>query len=164
MSAEKQLHEHEHQDPHEPNHHDHDEHCDCGCCGDDCEDEVVELYDDAGKAYKFVHIGGTQYDDKWFLFFLPAENIDGLDEESVVIFEAGEENEDGSANLKPVEDEDLLDKVYDQFCREMDEQTEAMEAEELEGGCGCDENCDECTCEDDCDDCPCGCDEPKKKH
>lgn len=160
MSEEKKLHDHEKHNHHE---HNHDEHCDCGYCCDD-EDEVVELFDDQGKAYKFIHIGGTQYDEKWFVFFMPAENVEGLDDESVVIFQTGEENEDGSANLLPVEDEDLLDKVYDKFCREMDEQSEAMEAEELEGGCGCDEDCDDCTCEDDCDDCGCDCDAPKKKH
>lgn len=129
--------------------HEHD--CDCGCCGHDhehehdcdcgCKDEeVVELFDESGKGYKFVHIGGTQFDDKWYVFFLPAEEIDGLDEQSVVIFEAGDTNEDGSADLKPVSDEALLEKVYEQFCNEMDEKTAAAEAAELDG---CD--CDDCT-------------------
>jgi len=139
---EKKLHEHEHE---------HD--CACGCCGEhdhdcDCgcedEEEIVELFDESGKAYKFAHIGGTQFDDKWYVFFLPAEDIEGLDSESVVIFEAGEENEDGSADLKPVADEALLEKVYEQFCNEMDERAASEEAAELDGcDCGCEDEDEE---------------------
>ena len=146
---EKKLHDHEHE-------HEHD--CDCGCCGGE-EEDIVELFDESGKAYKFAHVGGTQFDGKWYVFFLPAEEIEGLDDQSVVIFEAGEENEDGSADLKPVSDEALLEKVYEQFCNEMDEQAASAEAAELDGcdceDCDCDEDCDNCTCEDDCDTCGC---------
>lgn len=142
MSEEKKLHENE-------------ELCDCGCNHDgDCDccddEEIVELFDENGKAYKFFHIGGTQYEDKWYVCFMPAENVDGLDDESVVIFEAGEEKEDGSADLKPVENEELLNKVYEQFCNELDEQAAAYEAAQLDG-CGCDD--EECDCDDD----HCGC-------
>lgn len=142
----EKLHEHEHNHEHV---HEHDHDCDCGCCGED-EEEIVELFDESGKAYKFAHIGGTQFDDKWYVFFLPAEEIEGLDDQSVVIFEAGEENEDGSADLKPVSDEALLEKVYEQFCNEMDEQAAAAEAAEVDG-CDCEE-CESCDAES-CDDC-----------
>lgn len=152
---EKKLHEHEHE-------HGHD--CDCGCCG---EEELVELFDESGKGYKFSHVGGTQFNDKWYVFFLPAEEIEGLDSESVVIFEAGEENEDGSADLKPVEDEELLEKIYEQFCNEMEELAASEEAAELDGcnreDCSCEDDCDTCTCEGDCDTCDCKNDNPDEE-
>ncbi|MGN0818853.1 MAG: DUF1292 domain-containing protein [Christensenellaceae bacterium] len=111
---------------------------------DEC--EIVELKDEEGKVMKFYHIGTIDYKDKWYAFFQPAEEINGLEMEEVVIFEiAGEENDEC---LKPVEDEKLLDEVYQAFIEEMED-------------CDC---ADDCECDDeDCDchhheeGCDCGC-------
>ena len=120
-------------------------------------DDIVELTDESGKVMKFFHVGGTQFDEKWYSFFMPAEEIDGLGDEEVVVFEASED-EDGKPALLPVEDNALLEAVFEQFCREMEEDASALEAEELEHGhcccgeddCDCDEDCD-CDCDYDCD-------------
>lgn len=128
-------------------------------------DDIVDLYDENGNAMKFFHVGGTKYNDKWYSFFMPAEEIEGLDEEEVVVFEDSDD-EDGNPVLLPVEDSALLEAIYEQFCREMEEEADALEAEELEHGghCHCgDDHCDgDCDCDgEDCDcegeECDCGC-------
>lgn len=112
----------------------------CGC--EDCADEevnVVELIDDQGKTHKCYHIGTIEYKERWFAFFQPADEEEESEEEEVTILEiVGEEGEE---ELVPVEDDKLLDEVFDEFCRVMEEDDDADEAASLdtdyEEGCGC---------------------------
>lgn len=99
-------------------------------------DDIIELTDDSGRVLKFFHIGTLPYKERWFVFFQPAEEIDGADEDEVVIFElSGDENDE---TLLPIEDEALLEEVYEEFCRQMEEDECADEAQSVEGGCsGC---------------------------
>lgn len=110
-------------------HTEHEEGCTCDDC---CDDEVVELTGDNGDVHKFYHIGTIDHKDKVYAFFQPAEEMEGVDPEEVVIFEVGEEE----GTLLPVENEELLDEVYEAFCDALDE--------------------DDC-CDDDDDGCGCGC-------
>ncbi len=100
------------------------------------EEDLIDLVDDQGRHLKFFHVGSTKYLNKWYAFFMPAEDIDGLGDEEVVIFEVSKD-ESGAEVLLPVDDHALLEQVFEQFAREMEEGADALEAEELEGGCGC---------------------------
>lgn len=95
----------------------------CGC--EDCAGEevnVVELVDDAGKVHKCYHIGTIEHKERWFAFFQPADEEEDEEETDVTILEiVGEE---GQEELVPVEDEKLLDEVFDEFCRIMEEEDE----------------------------------------
>ncbi len=112
----------------------------CGC--EDCADEevnVVELIDEEGKKHKCYHLGTIEYKNRWFAFFQPVDEEEESEEEEVTILEiVGEEGEE---ELVPVEDEKLLDEVFEEFCRVMEEDDDADEAASLdtdyEEGCGC---------------------------
>ncbi len=95
------------------------ENCDCGC--EDACDEPIFLTTDDGKKLKFYYIGTVELEDKAYCAFEPAEEIDGLSEEDMVIFEL-KEGEDGVDELLPIEDEALLDKVYEEFVSAMEEE------------------------------------------
>ena len=109
--------------------------CDCGCdCGDDCDcemEETVELTTEDGKKYQFFFVGTIDYKGKVYSAFEPAEEIEGLTEDTLVIFEVGGEDEE-NADLLPIEDEALLDEVFEEFCRILEEEELAEEAEKLE--------------------------------
>ncbi len=77
-------------------------------------DDIVELIDEEGTAHQYYHIGTMDENDKKYVFFQPAEEIEGADPDDVVIFELDEANE----ALLPVEDEDLLQKIFDKFVAE----------------------------------------------
>ena len=120
--------------------HDHcDETCDCGCqdgkcdetCDCGCEEEIVELTTDDGKKLKFFFVGTIEYKGRNYSAFEPAEQIEGLDEEDLVIFELAGDDEE-TADLIPIEDETLLDEVFEEFCRVLEEDELASEAESLE--------------------------------
>ena len=103
-----------------------DEGCDCGC-----EDEIVELTTDDGKKLKFYVVGTIEYKGKNYSAFEPAERIDGIEDDDLVIFELAGDDEE-TADLLPIEDDQLLDEVFEEFCRVLDEDELAEEAESLE--------------------------------
>jgi len=99
--------------------------CDEGDCDCDCEeDEIVELIADDGRKLKFYFIGTIDYNDKEYAAFEPAEEIDGVEMDSLVIFElVGDTEED--AELLPVKDEKLLEEVYNAFVEACDDEEDA---------------------------------------
>lgn len=98
--------------------------------------DLVELVDDQGRVLKFFHVGSLEHKEKWYAFFMPAEEIEGTTEDEVVIFNISKDDK-GEEVLLPVEDEALLEEVYEEFCRQMEEEAAGLEAAELEGGCSC---------------------------
>ncbi|MBE5736950.1 MAG: DUF1292 domain-containing protein [Clostridiales bacterium] len=110
--------------------HDHDHDCDCGCdC--DCDEDIVTLTTDDGKKLKFYFVGTIEYKGKNYSAFEPAEQIDGIEDDDLVIFEVSGEDEE-TADLLPVEDDKLLDEVFEEFCRVLEEDELADEAMSLE--------------------------------
>ena len=108
--------------------HEHDEDCSCDCCD---EEDIVELTTDDGKKLKFYFVGTIEYKGKNYSAFEPAEEIDGIEDDDLVIFELAGDDEE-TADLLPVEDEALLDEVFEEFCRVLEEDELAEEAESLE--------------------------------
>ena len=111
--------------------------CNCGCdehghdCECGCEDDIVELTTDDGKKLKFYFVGTIEYKGKAYSAFEPAEQIDGIEDDDLVIFELAGDDEE-TADLLPVEDEALLDEVFEEFCRVLEEDELAEEAMSLE--------------------------------
>ncbi len=88
----------------------------------DLEDEVIELVDDDGKVIKFKLLDVTEYKGEKYTLLLAAEPNDEIGEDEVVIFRLNEEDE----VLEPVEDEKLLEEVFEFYQLE-------VEAEDAEG-------------------------------
>ena len=80
---------------------------------------------------KFYFVGTIEYKGKAYSAFEPAEKIDGIEEDDLIIFELSGDDEE-TAELLPIEDEALLDEVFNEFCRVMEEDELAEEAESLE--------------------------------
>ena len=114
-------------------------------------DEPVELIADDGRKLKFYFIGTLEHKDKIYAAFEPAEEVEGVETESLYIFELVGETEEDS-ELLPIADEKLLEEVYNAF-------VEAMEYDDedccCDGECHCHEDGEECHCHDDKD---CDCD------
>ena len=94
-------------------------------------DDVIELTGESGEVLRFYHIGTIEYKGKNYSAFEPAEQIDGIEDDDLVIFELAGDDEE-TADLLPVEDEALLDEVFEEFCRVLEEDELAEEAESLE--------------------------------
>ena len=113
--------------------HEHD--CNCNCeeheCDCGCEDDIVELTTEDGKKLKFYFVGTIEYKGKMYSAFEPAEQIDGIEDDDLIIFELSGDDEE-TADLIPVEDDALLDEVFEEFCRVLEEDELAEEAMSLE--------------------------------
>ena len=100
------------------------------------DDGFVALTGEDGSVEKFYHIGTIDYKDEWYVFFQPAEPKDGIDPDELVVFKLSGDEKDET--LLPVDDEKLLEEVYEEFMRENEEDDENDESETTEFSCnGC---------------------------
>ena len=98
--------------------------------------DIVELVGDSGDVLNFYHIGTIEYNDEWFAFFQPSDNLNGVDPDEFVVFKLdGNEKEEV---LLRVDDEQLLEEVYAEFMRELEEGEESFCEGNCEGCHGCD--------------------------
>ncbi len=110
------------------------------------DDEIVTLYDDNNEPVDFYEVACVEYKDDYYALLEPVEEMEGLEDGDVLIFKL-EEQEDGTDLFVPVEDEALLNEVFDEYMK-------AVADHECDCGCeDCDGDCDG-DCEDNCD---CGC-------
>ena len=106
--------------------------CGCGCGDENCDrqefedDDIVELIDDEGNTIKFIHVATVDYKNEWYAFFSPTEEVDGIDTDEVVIFRV-DSDKDGKDIFSPVEDEKLLDEVYNEYLKMLDEEEQEQE-------------------------------------
>ena len=82
----------------------------------DLEDEVIELVDDDGKVIKFRLLDVTEYKGEKYTLLLIAEPDENIAEDEVVIFRLNEKDE----TLEPIEDEKLLEEVFEFYQAEAD--------------------------------------------
>ena len=73
------------------------------------ESEIIELIDDSGKVIKFRLLDVTEYKGEKYTLLLAAEPSEEIADDEVVIFRLNEEEE----TLEPIEDEQLLEEVFE---------------------------------------------------
>ena len=82
------------------------------------ESELIELIDDDGKVIKFKLLDVTEYKGEKYTLLLAAEPNEEIAEDEVVIFRLNEKEE----ILEPIEDEKLLEEVFEFYQSEIDEE------------------------------------------
>ncbi len=88
------------------------------------EGNVVELLDEDGNTLRYEHLGTVEYEGEWYCVFTPEteEDADEAETQEVAIFRlVGDEDNE---TLEIVEDDDLLDAVFEEFCRLYDSDEE----------------------------------------
>ena len=83
---------------------------------EELDDELIELIDDDGKIINFKLLDVTEYKGEKYTLLLAAEPNDEIAEDEVVIFRLNEAEE----SLEPIEDENLLQEVFDFYQQEAD--------------------------------------------
>ena len=82
------------------------------------EEELIELVDDDGNIIKFKLLDVTEYKGEKYTLLLAAEPNDEIADDEVVIFRLNEKEE----VLEPIEDEALLEEVFEFYQSEVDEE------------------------------------------
>ena len=94
------------------------------------EDHIIELEDEDGKVEKFLHIATLEYKGRWYCYFQKAEPETEEEEDEVVIFLLQGEGED--TQLLPIEDDQLLDEVFAEFCNQYEQYEDSDDARKLD--------------------------------
>lgn len=81
------------------------------------EDGIIELLDDNDNVVKFKLVDVTEYKGEKYAFLLPAEPNDSVAEDEVAVFLFKEQEQ----ILAPIEDEELMQEVFDFWQSEADE-------------------------------------------
>ena len=92
--------------------------------------DEVELIGEEGDVLKLNHIATVDYKGEKYVFFSPSNSPD---DDEVVIFKIG--NESGEEVLLPIEDDDILEEVYNQFERVYDEDNDEIDCKKRCEGC-----------------------------
>ncbi len=82
------------------------------------DDEIIVMVDEDGKEVEFNHIATLDYNNEWYIYVQPVE-LGDMDDDEMFIFKI-EEDENGNDLFTPVEDEDLLDALYQEYLKECD--------------------------------------------
>ena len=95
------------------------------------ENNVVELVDEDGVKREFEHLMTFEYKSEWYVALTPvapAEESDEDEGEEIAIYHlvGGEDDE----QLEIIEDEALLDEVFEEFCSLYEDEEDSESDEE----------------------------------
>ena len=94
------------------------------------EERIIELEDEEGNVEKFLHIGTIEYRGEWYCFFQKAEPETEEEEDEVVMFRL--EGPEDDKRLCTLDDEQLMDEVFAEFCHQYEDFEDADEAMQLD--------------------------------
>ena len=86
-------------------------------------DDVIVLKDEDGQEIEFEYLDTIEKDGKEYIVLLPLEEVEEDEEGEVVILEV-KEAADGEEEFLPVESEDLLNAVFEEFKERMKDEFE----------------------------------------
>lgn len=95
---------------------------------DDAED-IITLTSEDGEQIEFYHEATIEYEGEWYVFLHPVNEMPEIGEDEIIIFKLLK-SEDGDDSLEPIEDEELLDKVYEEYVKIIDTYDEDEEDSE----------------------------------
>ena len=98
---------------------------------EDEESRIIELEADDGSVERLYHIATIEYKGGMYCFFQKAEPESEEEEDEVVMFALKGEGDD--AVLVPMEDEQLMDEVFAEFCHQYEQFEESEDAMALDG-------------------------------
>ena len=94
------------------------------------DDRIFEVEAEDGTVEKLYHLATIEYRKNMYCIFQKAEPESEEEEDEVIIFALQGEGED--AVLQPIEDDQLLDEVFAEFCHQYEDFENADEAMELD--------------------------------
>lgn len=105
------------------------------------EDEgTIVLYDENDNPVSFEQIALIPMDDSIYAILKPVEKMEGVNDDEAIVFELSEDEETGSELLNVVDEEEVINKVFDIYYQLLDE--DGCDCEDCKDHCECDEHCD----------------------
>ena len=78
------------------------------------ENEIVEIENEEGMLIQFFNVGTLDFNGKTYAFFQPAEEVEGIAPDEILVFEFDET----IGELLKIEDKELEEKLLQDFANE----------------------------------------------
>lgn len=85
------------------------------------DDDIVTLTNADGEEVDFVEIAGIAYGGNFYAILQPVELLDGMDDDEALVFKVSRKP-DGSDNFEIELDDFIIEKVFEEYNRLLDEQ------------------------------------------
>jgi len=93
-------------------------------------DDIVVLIDENGEEVEFEHLDTIEMNENRYVILLPVEGNEDDEEEAEVVILKVAQDEDNEDILVPVEDDDELNEVFDEFKAHMEDEYDFVEDDE----------------------------------
>ena len=87
------------------------------------DDDIVTLLSADGEEIDFVEIAGIALDDNFYSILQPAELLEGMDDDEALVFRVSR-GEDGEDKFEIELDDDIIEAVFTEYNRLLDEANE----------------------------------------
>ena len=95
----------------------------------DEDDDIIVLYNEERDTYEeFYHLATLDVDEKWYVVLKPVEKLPDIEDDEVLIYEI-RESDSGEDIFAAIEDEEVLDKVFNTFVEEVEKYDQEDEAD-----------------------------------
>jgi hypothetical protein len=85
------------------------------------DDDIIVLYnEETDKDEEFFELATLDVDGKWYIVMKPVEHLPDIADDEVLIYEIIEDKE-GNSNFAPIEDDAVLEKVFNEFIAMLEE-------------------------------------------
>ena len=85
------------------------------------DDDIIVLYnEETDKDEEFFELATLDVDGKWYIVMKPVEQLPDIADDEVLIYEIIEDKE-GNSNFAPIEDDAVLEKVFNEFISMLEE-------------------------------------------
>ena len=88
------------------------------------EDDIVTLTSADGEEVDFVEIAGIAYKGNFYAILQHVELLDGMDDDEALVFKVTR-GKNGEDNFEIEMDDDVIDAVFEEYNRLMDEAEDA---------------------------------------
>lgn len=90
---------------------------------DEEKDDIITLRGANGENIDFLEIAGIAYNGDFYVILQPVELLEGMTEDEALVFKV-EQLENGDDRFTIVLDDDIVDAVFDEYYRLLDEANE----------------------------------------
>lgn len=93
------------------------------------DDDIIVLYNEATDCdEEFYELAQLDVDDKWYIVMKPVEPLPDIADDEVLIYEIQQDKE-GNSVFAAIEDDAVLEKVFDEFNRMLEEWQDSEDSE-----------------------------------
>lgn len=84
------------------------------------DDDIITLFnDETNEEEDFYHVATIDYKNEWYIFLHPVEPTEEIGEDEVIIYRL-DVDEEGNDLFTPLESEELLNEVYQEYVKEVE--------------------------------------------